>query len=50
MVHEVASGRWKEPGVAPPEIVGRREECYEGVLRHLHERGVNIFHHMEELD
>jgi saccharopine dehydrogenase-like NADP-dependent oxidoreductase len=50
MVHEVASGRWREPGVAPPEIVGRREECFEGVLRHLAERGVNIFHHLEELD
>ncbi len=50
MVNEVASGRWTEPGVAPPEIVGRREECFEGVLRHLDERGINIFHHMEELD
>jgi len=50
MVQEVASGRWQEPGVAPPEIVGRREECFEGVLRHLAERGVHVFHHVEELD
>lgn len=50
MVHEVASGRWQEPGVAPPEIVGKREECFEGVMRHLAQRGVHVFHHFEELD
>jgi len=50
MVHVVASGQWTEPGVAPPEIVGRGEECFGSVLRHLEARGVHIFHHFEELD
>ena len=50
MVHVVATGQWSEPGVAPPEIVGRREECFESVLKHLEARGVHVFHHFEELD
>ena len=50
MVNVVASGLWNEPGVAPPEIVGRREDCFEAILKHLDERGVHIFHHLEELD
>lgn len=49
MVNVVASGLWSEPGVAPPEIVGRREDCYESVLRHLDARDVHVFHHLEEL-
>lgn len=50
MVHLVASGLWDEPGVAPPELVGRREECFQAVLEHLEQRDVHIFHHLEELD
>jgi saccharopine dehydrogenase-like NADP-dependent oxidoreductase len=50
MVNLVASGMWTEPGVAPPEIVGRREDCFEAVLKHLEERDVHVFHHLEELD
>jgi lysine 6-dehydrogenase len=50
MVQVVATGQWTEPGVAPPEIVGRREECFESVLKHLAARGVHVFHHFEELD
>jgi saccharopine dehydrogenase-like NADP-dependent oxidoreductase len=49
MVNVVASGLWSEPGVAPPEIVGRREDCFESVLRHLDARDVHVFHHLEEL-
>jgi saccharopine dehydrogenase-like NADP-dependent oxidoreductase len=49
MVNVVASGLWKEAGVAPPEIVGRREDCFEAVLRHLDARDVHVFHHLEEL-
>jgi lysine 6-dehydrogenase len=50
MVRVVASGLWKEPGVAPPEVVGRREDCFTAVRRHLEERRVRVFHHLEELD
>jgi saccharopine dehydrogenase-like NADP-dependent oxidoreductase len=49
MVNVIASGLWKEPGVAPPEIVGRREDCFEAVLKHLDARDVHVFHHLEEL-
>ena len=49
MVNVVAAGLWSEPGVAPPEIVGRREDCFESVLRHLDARDVHVFHHLEEL-
>lgn len=50
MVNVVASGLWQEPGVATPEMVGRKEACFEAVLQHLHDRGIHIFHHLEELD
>ncbi|HSM59896.1 MAG TPA: saccharopine dehydrogenase C-terminal domain-containing protein, partial [Longimicrobiales bacterium] len=50
MAQVVARGLWTEPGMAPPEVVGRKEECFEAVLRHLEERGVHVFHHLEELD
>ncbi len=48
MVHLVASGLWKEPGVAPPEIVGRSEACHQAVLDHLHARGIHVFHRVDE--
>ncbi len=47
MVHLIASGLWKEPGVAPPEIVGRSEACYQAVLDHLSARGIHVFHHVD---
>jgi lysine 6-dehydrogenase len=50
MARLVALGMWTEPGVAPPEFVGRNQECFEYVLKHLEERGVKLFHHLEELD
>ena len=50
MVGLVASGLWKEPGLATPEIVGRREDCFEAVFKHLAKRGVHVFHHLEEGD
>ncbi|MDH5589621.1 MAG: saccharopine dehydrogenase NADP-binding domain-containing protein [Gemmatimonadota bacterium] len=42
MVALVASGTWKEPGVAPPEFVGRREDCFDAILAYLSERGVHF--------
>lgn len=50
MARLVASGQWAEPGVAPAEIVGRREDCYDYVLAHLEERGVHLFEHVDVFD
>lgn len=50
MVRLVAQGDWTMPGVAPAETVGRNGKCFEYVLTHLEERGVQLFHHLEELD
>lgn len=49
MARLVAQGLWEEPGVAPPEIVGRNADCYDFVLKHLEDRGVHVFQHVEEL-
>ena len=43
MVRLVASGLWTKPGLAPPETIGRDEECFDAVLKHLSERGVHVF-------
>lgn len=48
LVHVVASGMWKEPGVAAPETVGARQDCFEAVMKHLEEREVYVFHHVQE--
>lgn len=49
MVHLVAKGLWREPGVVPPEIVGRRKECFDAILAHLKEREVHVFHRVDHL-
>jgi saccharopine dehydrogenase-like NADP-dependent oxidoreductase len=49
MARVVARGTWQEPGVSPAEIVGRRKECFDFVMKHLAERGVNLFHRVETL-
>lgn len=49
MVNLVARGLWTEPGLAPPETVGRKEECFDAVLKHLEERGVHVFRRVDEL-
>jgi lysine 6-dehydrogenase len=49
MVNLIARGLWTEPGLAPPEIVGRNEECFRAVLRHLEERNVHLFERVEEI-
>lgn len=49
MVKLVASGLWSEPGLAPPEVVGRNAECFDAVVKHLEERGVHIFQKVDEL-
>ncbi len=40
MVHVLAEGLYAEPGVSPPELVGRAPGCFERVMQHLADRGV----------
>jgi saccharopine dehydrogenase-like NADP-dependent oxidoreductase len=49
MVSLIARGLWTAPGLVPPEVVGRDEECFLAVRRHLEERGVYLFEKVEEL-
>ena len=49
MVHLIAKGLWTEPGLAPPEVVGRNAHCYDSVLKHLENRNVHVFQKVEEL-
>lgn len=48
MVRLIAEGLWTEPGLAPPEVVGRNTACFDAVLKHLEARGVHIFQRVEE--
>ena len=47
MVNLVAAGLWDEPGLAPPEVVGRNADCFNAVLKHLEDRQVHIFQRVE---
>lgn len=49
MVSVVASGLWTQPGVAAPEMVGAREDCFQAVMKHLEAREVHVFHHRQDL-
>lgn len=49
MVNVVAKGLWSEPGLAPPEVVGRDADCFDAVLGYLEARGVHVFQRVEEL-
>jgi saccharopine dehydrogenase-like NADP-dependent oxidoreductase len=49
IVQLLARGLWCEPGLVPPETVGRDEGCYRAVLDHLAERSVHNFHRVDEL-
>lgn len=40
VAHLVSEGRFKNPGINPPEFVGREKGCYEFVLEYLKERNV----------
>lgn len=42
-VRLLARGLWREPGVAPAELIGKRDDCYDFVLQQMRERGV-VFH------
>ena len=49
MVNLIARGLWTEPGLVPPEVVGRNAACFDSVLKHLEDRNVHIFQRVEEL-
>ena len=49
MANLVARGLWTKPGLAPPEMVGRDQACFDSVHRHLQARGVHIFERVDEL-
>jgi lysine 6-dehydrogenase len=43
-VRLVASGRWTRPGITPPELIGRDEDCFGFMLAELDARGVRFRH------
>ena len=49
MVNLVANGLWNEPGLAPPEVVGRNADYFDAVLKHLEDRHVHVFQRVDEL-
>jgi len=49
MVNLIVKGLWTEPGLAPPEIVGRDKDCYDAVLKYLDDRNVQMFQRVVEL-
>ncbi len=42
MVKLIAEGIWAQPGLATPEIVGRNQEAYDAVIKHLRDRDVYL--------
>ena len=48
MVNLVIKGLWSEPGLAPPEVVGRDSDCFDAVLKHLGDRNVHVVQRVEE--
>jgi len=49
MVNLIAKGLWTEPGLVPPEVVGRDKGCFDAVVAHLKDREVHLFHKVEEI-
>lgn len=47
LVRWLARGGWDRPGLAPPEVVGRGEGCFDFVTEQLRERGVAFEHKVE---
>jgi hypothetical protein len=42
MVHALADGLFRRPGLAPPELVGRDAACYESIFEHLAARDIRF--------
>ncbi|MCG8461359.1 MAG: saccharopine dehydrogenase NADP-binding domain-containing protein [Holophagales bacterium] len=49
MVHVLAEGLYREPGVSPPELVGRDAASYERVMAHLAARNIIFRRRVETL-
>ena len=49
MVNLIAQELWDEPGLAPPEFVGRKVDCFNAVLKHLEDRQVHLFQRVEAI-
>jgi saccharopine dehydrogenase-like NADP-dependent oxidoreductase len=45
----VLDGTFTDPGLYPPELVGRKDSCFEHVIRYLAERQVH-YHVKRELE
>ncbi len=41
-VNLVLNNTYKEKGISPPEFIGRDQTCFDEVLNHMAERGINI--------
>lgn len=41
-VRLLAESKWNNAGILPPEIIGRKIECFEFIMKNLKEHGVNI--------
>lgn len=48
MVRMLARNLYGEPGITPPELVGRDPACFEFVMKELDARGVRFEHKIEE--
>ena len=42
MVNAIADGLYSEPGLSPPELVGRNQACFDFIFDYLAERGVRF--------
>ena len=42
MVNAIADGLYSEPGLSPPELVGRNQVCFDFIFDYLAERGVRF--------
>jgi saccharopine dehydrogenase-like NADP-dependent oxidoreductase len=50
MVRMLARNLYSEPGITPPEVVGRDPACFEFVMKELDARGVRFEHQIEEIN
>lgn len=49
-VRLLADRLWEEPGIAPPELIGRKLNCVEFILAGLRERGIEYRETVEPID
>jgi saccharopine dehydrogenase-like NADP-dependent oxidoreductase len=41
-VNLVINGHYKEKGISPPEFIGKDQNCFDKVLKHLDERRIRV--------